>query len=416
MTLDGCASLAAYISSVLYTENLKLRYGTDLLLALFKLSCNTRLDLETISQDTLWEVNTAWQDVVGILCCSLETDELKSLANQFAEIIEEEFLNNDPKSFHSEEIVDKIVNFIRVIKKNNGFVVFKLLELFLERSFVPKWRSELANLCVCAEYSRGALSSLYSPVNSGTIPVEDETILKYFKWLGLIIDVFLTPIDAIENYDEDEDEETHEDSPLKEVHTMIDASDDIYKVMLNLLYDVNLANTIKDNFKAVSIRGGLKLKTIVYMRPFFQIKSYSNLVEISESFIEKLKILMAHIDCKSHVERELMERITKDGWLWAKVVHFLNAEIAKEDLTHVYGDYLNKDNFQEEICQGRVHLTQAFAETLSFDDVMYNTHLPERVVTLRSLIHREDIAADIAGTFKLIDAFKIKCGKDLYNL
>ncbi|KAI4457621.1 zinc finger protein [Holotrichia oblita] len=396
VTLDSCASLAAYISSVLYTENLKLRYGTELLLALFKLSCNTRLDTETISQDTLWEVNTAWQDVVGILCCSLETEELKSLANQFAEIIEEEFLINDAKIFKSEEIVDKIVNFIRVIKKNNGFVIFKLLELFLERNFVPKWRSELTNLCVCAEYSRGSLSSLYSPVDSGIISVEDETILKYFKWLGLVIDVFLTPIEAVENYEDDEDEVLHEESPLKEVHTMIDASDDIYKVMLNLLYDVTLANTIKDNFKTI--------------------KSYSNLVEISESFIEKLKILMTHIDCKSHVERELMERITKDSWLWAKVVHFLSAEVAKEDLTHVYGDYLNKDEFQEEICQGRVHLTQAFAETLSFDDVLYNACLSERVVTLRSLIHREDIAADIAGTFKLIDAFKIKCGKDLYNL
>lgn len=125
---------------------------------------------------------------------------------------------------------------------------------------------------------------------------------------------------------------------------------------------------------------------------------------------------MTHVDSKVHIERELMERVSKDGWLWAKVVHLLNAEVAKEDLAQVYGDYLNKDNFQEETCQGRVHLTQLFAENLSFDDVLYNARLAERIVTLRSLIHREDIDGDIAGTFKLIDAFKIKSGKDFYNL
>ncbi|GJQ69098.1 hypothetical protein Trydic_g6262 [Trypoxylus dichotomus] len=397
VTLDTCASLAAYISSVLYTENLKLRYGTDLLLSLFTLSCNTRVDPETLSQDTSWEVNTAWQDVIGILFCCLEIEELKAVADQFAEIIEKEFLNNDPETFNTEEIADKIVSFIRVIKKNNGFVIFKLLELFLERGFVPEWRSELSAVCICAEYSQGLLSSLYSPINDSSMHVEDDKMLKYFTWLGLCIDVLLTPIEAMEK-DEDEFSENEKDEVglSREVHTMIDVSDDIYNVMLNLLYDVTLANVIKEDYKII--------------------KPYSRLDEISKSFIEKLQILMTHIDSKSDIERELMHRVTKHGWLWAKAVHLLNAEVSKEDLANVYGDYLNKDSFQEETCQGRVHLTQAFADTVSFDDVMCNTRLAERVVTLRSLIHRDDIASDITETFKAIEAFKIKCGKDLYNL
>lgn len=256
VTLDGCASLAAYISSVLYTETLKLRYGTDLLLALFTLSCNTRLDTDTISQDTLWEVSTAWQDVVGTLCCCLEIDELKSVADQFAAIIEDEFLKDRVESFNTDEIVDKIVNFMRVVKKNNGFVVFKVLELFLERGFVPKWRADLKDVCESAQYARGSLASLYSPINCNTMDVGDERILKYFTWLSLTIDVLLTPIEAMENYEED-DEETIEmkddDNSSKDIKTMIDASDDIYNVMLNLLYDVTLANVIKENYKMVSV-------------------------------------------------------------------------------------------------------------------------------------------------------------------
>lgn len=125
---------------------------------------------------------------------------------------------------------------------------------------------------------------------------------------------------------------------------------------------------------------------------------------------------MTRVDNKTYIERELMERVAKDGWLWARVVHLLHADVAKVDLTHVYEDYLNKDIFQEETCQGRVHLTQAFAESLSVDDVLYNACLCERVVTMRSLMHREDIVSDVTETFKLIDAFKAKCGKDLYNL
>ncbi|KAL3280345.1 hypothetical protein HHI36_017834 [Cryptolaemus montrouzieri] len=95
ISIDSCASLASYLSAIVYTEKLLLTFNDELLLALVRLSCNTNIDSDYLSCDTVWEVQTAWQDAFTVLSASLPLDELERILAKIVLIIQKTLEENN---------------------------------------------------------------------------------------------------------------------------------------------------------------------------------------------------------------------------------------------------------------------------------------------------------------------------------
>lgn len=136
VTADTCTSLSAYISAIIYTENLLLTYSDTLLLALFRLTCNPEIDNEIISKETVYEVTTSWQDAITLLSKSLSKEESLRLAAKLADIVEEEYLNSNLDEANVNHFILVIVNAITAFYKSLPLNLTEFLEVFVKRNFV----------------------------------------------------------------------------------------------------------------------------------------------------------------------------------------------------------------------------------------------------------------------------------------
>lgn len=246
-TIDTCASLAAYISVMIYTENLNLSYGEDLLLALFTLNCNSKVDSEYLSKDTLWEVSTAWQDAISSILPNMNKSVIRELTSKFANIIEDQVLNNKAKDIKLQNLVNMIVNFVRCCQKSNPLLLSDLLLLFFNRDFVLEWKQKLINICKNAEYLRGSLSSPYKELNIGDSSIEEEGVIKYFIWMYLIVNVVAIPLEEVS---EDSDDES-EPSKIISIFRIVD---NFETLLLDITYNMCLSDSLIKNYKNVSIK------------------------------------------------------------------------------------------------------------------------------------------------------------------
>lgn len=155
VTVDTCASLAAYISAIVYSEKLCLKYGDNLLLALFSLSCNTHVDSECLSKDTLWEVSTAWQDALMSVASRLNKEEFLLLVEKFANVVEEEIAVSSVQDVNVEHFVGVLVDLVRCCQKCVPLWTNDVLMVFLEQEFFVTWRDRVRAACLWAEYIAG---------------------------------------------------------------------------------------------------------------------------------------------------------------------------------------------------------------------------------------------------------------------
>lgn len=256
-TIDACASLAAYISVSIYTENLNLAYGDDLLLALFTLNCNSKVGSEYLSKDAMWEVSTAWQDGVSSISVNMDKDVIKQLASKFANIIEKQVLNNAIEDIKLQHLVNLVVNFVRCCQKNNPLLSSDLLMIFFNRDFVLERKQKLVNICKNAEYLRGTLSSPYNDLNIDDSSIEEVDVIKYFIWTYLIVNVIVTSLEEIH---EDSDDES-ESSEIINIFKIIDNPEIL---LLNITYDICLSDSLINNYKNVSTEIFLYLIMLIY--------------------------------------------------------------------------------------------------------------------------------------------------------
>ena len=238
VTLDACASLAAYISSLVYTESLKLTYGNKLLLSLFTFSWRSHACKDVITKDTIWEVDTAWQDAIGILCSALDTSDLKILCELLANIFESEFVSGTVTNEILSDSTEKIVLLFRSIYSNCPMLPFDLFELFFYREFTSSWRRQLTDLCVYADYVSGKLTAFSKPENVEVIHLD---VSKYVLWSNIMIGVLMSPLQMYT--ENDYGDETN----LVKMVKLVNATD----VMFNLVYDLALEQSYTDHYKMV---------------------------------------------------------------------------------------------------------------------------------------------------------------------
>lgn len=246
LTIDTCASLAAYISAIIYSEKLCLTYGEDLLLSLFTLSCNSHVDTETLSKDTLWEVNTAWQDAVIAIAPELSKNEFIDLSKKLMKIIETEITSSPANDINAQHLADVLINFVRCCQKSVPLLTNEVLTHFLHQEFVLNWKENTEKLCIWAEYVSGRMSSPYEQIKAPVDVVEGD-IAKVFAVLRIAVDVFAAALE--ETFDEEDEDE---DLPEVKVDIILNVCDNVDEIVGDFLHDLAVGQSFLENYKVVS--------------------------------------------------------------------------------------------------------------------------------------------------------------------
>lgn len=251
LTADTCVSLGAYISAIIYTENLLLTYNDTLLLALFRLSCISDINPEIISTETLYEVNTAWQDAIALLMKSLEKEETKTLTLKFADLVEKHFLQEGLQETGLNHLISNVVNYLRAVYKSLPLKLTEYLLIFLNRNFTKSWQSDVYRLCMGAEYVQGNLSSPHEEIQKPSTDLKEINIARYFAGVYITAGVVATCLEDMSDDDDDDDEE--EDGETKaDVSNILDVIDDREEFFAQILHDLSVCRSYLDFFTNVS--------------------------------------------------------------------------------------------------------------------------------------------------------------------
>lgn len=211
-SIDKCASFASHLSAIIYNEKTLLTYGDQLISALFSLSCNNTYDRDTISVDTIYEVNTSWQDV--ILLYKEDSTDLQNLVWKFTKIIQNTFWIQN--SFNDVEYIKYVVvDLIRTLITKNDNKTAEFISLIKSILVLPeKLRStitQINDLCLYAQLIENEISWTDTcPVTSlecleeNINPVELQQFLMWHQLVLNVLKDFFTNQD-----DNDEDKPPH---------------------------------------------------------------------------------------------------------------------------------------------------------------------------------------------------------------
>lgn len=243
LTIDPCASFAAYISSVLYSEKLGLEYGDELLLSLFSLSCSICKDPDILSKDTLWEVTTAWQDILICVVPQTPKADLIVLTEKFAETLDRRLLSANAEQINVERIVNVVVSFTRCVLKTAPLLASEILLVLLNQELMDAYREKVNDLCVWSEYISGRLSSPYKRV-AYPAPILETDIVKFFTMSHVKLKAIAEKLEE----DEDEEEDGEAEAP-----SFIQIFENPARVLSDLLHTTCLALSYLDNYNVVSL-------------------------------------------------------------------------------------------------------------------------------------------------------------------
>ncbi|KAK4881955.1 hypothetical protein RN001_005274 [Aquatica leii] len=380
ITLDTCASYAAFLSAILYTTNNKLIFGDELLLAMFNLSCQFDIDPDALSKDTIWEVNTAWQDAVSILVQEMSWEEIEKLTLKCGGLINQA-VDDHKNEKHLQHIIEVIVNFVKCLEVN-PLRICDVLNLLLKCDSLSFWASMLTEICASAEYVTGHLCSPFVPLTL-KIDFDELDILNYCNWMDLIASVLSTPwIKDDEEYEDDIEEKEELQLVINKV-----SIDDIDDLIMQLFEFLSIVSTFIQHYPCT--------------------KYNENMSKGLNSVREKLQGLTKSIsdDNLKVIEKKLRENAVSKDWLQIKTYYLYCSQITTKDLYKEYTSLLNEcDNRKLKLASLR--LTQIFAKYVNFEQVCNRPSTIENIILLRQLLHCEELEVPMVEAFSKISIFK----------
>lgn len=230
---------------MLYTEKTGLEYGNELLLALFSLSCSICKDPDTLSKDTLWEVTTAWQDILTAVVPTMPKTDLARLTETLAEVLEKRLLSANVEQITVERIVNVVVNFGRCLQKTVPLLTSEMVMVLLNQKLLVGLKEKVNELCVWSEFVGGRFCSPYNEVRCNQ-RIEDVEIMKFFTLSYAKLKVLAERLEEIEDFDEEEEEVQADASP-----TFLAVVENPAEVLADLLHTVCLATCFLDNYNVV---------------------------------------------------------------------------------------------------------------------------------------------------------------------
>ncbi|CAG9822593.1 unnamed protein product [Phaedon cochleariae] len=388
ITADSCASLAAYVSAIVYTETLLLSYNDTLLLALFHLSCNSQIDNDIISEETMYEVNSAWQDALSLLAKALPREDSLKLTSKLAEVVKREFSAIDLEENKLNHLVVVDVNALRAIYRSLPLALSDFIRVFLDNSFLKSCGEYIIDICMVAEYVRGELCSPYEDIKVNAVHKKadgDKNEAKYFAWTYLTLAVLSSKLEEGAEYDEEEEEDGIE-GDIEERAVILNVIDYNEGYLGQVLHDLGVGQSYLATYKNTKC--------------YDQILNYYVLIEA------KLKTTLELMDdtFKAQLKATIRDKSTKLGWFWAKSAYILYTDISPEPLTDIYAEFVQQ---RTGTCTlGALHLTQVFSKHLDYDLVRYSFDAIGDVIVLNSLIRCEDIDVQIAEVFTKIERIR----------
>lgn len=381
-SIEKCGSFAAYLASVIYTEKTLLKYGDQLVLALFAISCNHNFDADTISVDTLQEVNTAWQDVISIFVAKdSATSELHNLVWKLTKIIHNNFLNDNPDMKH---LVAAIIDLIQTLISDNNI---ENISAVMNSVLVPPMQirstlSQIINLCVNAELVNGDVSWLDScplPANAIGNRVDNFEIIKYLKWYEIVIRVVGSFFLKSTN------EEVHDDFENNVMDCLSESTDDINNLIMTSLYCYAAVKVFSTNFINTKISKEIQL-------------SLPGMKEICLQFVNEIH--------QRPFYQALYDKIvtTNVNVLWAKLFYTLTQDFS---ITKTNNVTLYKNLTKSLPETFSLQLTQLFNADLSYEIVINATLRLQKFIIARSLIQQEENDIQIVEILTLLYSTKL---------
>lgn len=253
-TIDTCASFAAQLAASVYTEKTLFTYGDQLILALFSMSCNVNYDPETLSKDTLWEVTTAWQDILTIFTVDELSTDFDNIIWKFTKIVQNEFISNSSESM--ERLTTVIVGLIKCIQQNNDNTnrLSQITKTVLNvPSAIRTVKEQMTDICNCTRIIRGDLSwPVQCPVPENILQIvpDEKLVINYLTWNRFVINVLTALFKKSNNQDEETDEcdEDEEEEPI-----MTQSTDVVNSLVKSALQSYTIAKIFIDNYKTVRI-------------------------------------------------------------------------------------------------------------------------------------------------------------------
>lgn len=360
MSIDSCIHLASYLTGIIYTETSLLRSGEELLLSLFQFSCSDHSELEFLTDDTEWEVNTAWQDVIMTFSKHLPKENLRNLIGKFANLVEENFLKQFPTDGATNCLTETIVSFMRAIFSGQPYMLTEVFHLFFNRTFVPTWKNKIEELCLQGEYLTGNLTFQEGSFKKGSEDMTQEEILKYFIWSYIKISVLYSALD--------EDEED-----TKEIIFVLD---DHKKLVMELVYDITMCQSFLENYKIV--------------------KYYKNVSQYYDFIKEKTHLTLEKLQID--FDKDCTTRVQSNSGFWAKTLYVYNHEIFDNSPEEIFKKYFTDFT--------NLHLVQLYGRHVDFDHIQLTPWTINDVIILQNLAHCDEIDVQIAQVFEKIKKFR----------
>lgn len=119
---------------------------------------------------------------------------------------------------------------------------------------------------------------------------------------------------------------------------------------------------------------------------------------------QKIKALFDTLEKESipKITTLLQEKLDLEQWFWARAVKLIYSDFFEKDLKLVYDD-LNRKLVND---LSKLHLMQTFSNNLTYDNVQYDVDVVESVITLKALLHCDEIAIKIVEVFYKIEKLK----------
>lgn len=352
---NPCIGFVNELVTSLYSDDIRLSpylhpntAAEELLLSLFRLSCNRR------------EENKAWCVGVSALARLLGScsENFIQVTLKFSQIIKEELLSKEDISI---ELIDHITSTVIVflqaavncfpadVEENSSLVStsIKLCAYFLSSlsSVLDDKARDLTVICMCAEQMKGLLNfstKCVTESNRSSIVNSEIEIVQY-----MILLVFsVTLVSKLpDSWNIVEVEDNVEEKRLQRI-----SDDDIHYLknhLLTIVYSIGICESFSRHYKS----------SLYYYKMYTK---YSDL-------LQRFELLMKTLDDKALecITSITVERTKKDGGMWLQVLYLLHTKFLKQtDLSQLYEDLISNS---ENISAADVH--QVFLSYVKVEDM-----------------------------------------------
>lgn len=386
--MDQCASFLAQILPVICSDATSKQLQQNIFLSLFEFSIAKELS-DDLSEDTLWEVTTAWQDALSSNDLTMDEFLLNSCAKIISERIEN--ISMDKMSVSGMERFTEIVSKLIICstEQESGASKSAVVEKLVGKIFAHNEGNELYmdNLSTTIELMHGAIvlrdadnvpdrefldaldTYLKHNVFNLEVIIKLSCNIKNSEKRAIARDVTedMEPGDEIEFSElqaQAQEEEATEDYCDMDENLLKEWSDAIFENFLDVCYAEAVLNVLLMNVKSLHP----ELETwIIYVQ-------------------ERLEVLMKHLPEAMSVplKEKLFEKANARGGLWTKCLMILlhtKTYSADNGAVLLYEDSVTHAN-QDETIISYVNILQTFSERIEKKSLPIVTNLFENYANL----------------------------------